>query len=99
MIGWHALPPGYDDQHGELKLVRHDHLNYRFKIIDKLGRGSFGQVIRAVDCKNGDTVAIKIIRNKKRFFQQALNEVRILEHIRKAVRAGTRACGNGGAAH
>jgi len=71
--------------------VRHDHLNYRFKIIDKLGRGSFGQVIRAVDCKNGDTVAIKIIRNKKRFFQQALNEVRILEHIRKAVRAGTRA--------
>ena len=35
---------GYDDQHGELKLVRNDHLNYRFKIMDKLGRGSFGQV-------------------------------------------------------
>lgn len=75
---------GYDDQTGDLKFVRNDHLAYRFRVLDKLGRGSFGQVVRAYDCKLDEYVAIKIIRNRKRFHQQAMVELRILDHITQA---------------
>lgn len=86
---WAPNNHGYDDTQGDLKLIRHDHLAYRFKIVDKLGKGSFGQVVRAYDYKTGDPVAIKVIRNKKRFFQQALTEVRLLDHIRKVDPVGS----------
>ncbi|CAG0903947.1 unnamed protein product, partial [Cyprideis torosa] len=53
-----------------------------------IGKGSFGQVIRALDRKDGQQVAIKIIRNKKRFHHQALVEVKILDHLRKKDKDG-----------
>lgn len=44
-----------------------DHVLYRFEILAILGKGSFGQVVKAFDHKTKAAVAIKIIRNKKRF--------------------------------
>jgi len=46
--------------------VTGDHIAYRYEIIELLGKGSFGQVIRAYDHKTKQYVAVKIIRNKKR---------------------------------
>jgi dual specificity tyrosine-phosphorylation-regulated kinase 2/3/4 len=63
--------------------VIHDHICYRYEILEVIGKGSFGQVIRALDHKTNTYVAIKIIRNKKRFHHQALVEVRILDELRK----------------
>ncbi|EAA12191.4 AGAP007847-PA, partial [Anopheles gambiae str. PEST] len=60
-----------------------DHICYRYEILEIIGKGSFGQVIRALDHKTKQYVAIKIIRNKKRFHHQALVEVRILDELRK----------------
>ncbi|KAL8631074.1 hypothetical protein Q9189_003185 [Teloschistes chrysophthalmus] len=74
---------GYDDERGDYNIVIGDHLAYRFEIIDILGKGSFGQVVRCIDHKTGGLVAIKIIRNKKRFHQQALVEVDILQKLRE----------------
>ncbi|XP_014486734.1 PREDICTED: probable serine/threonine-protein kinase dyrk2 [Dinoponera quadriceps] len=74
---------GYDDENGSYNKVLHDHISYRYEILEVIGKGSFGQVIRALDHKTGQHIAIKIIRNKKRFHHQALIEVRILEHLRK----------------
>lgn len=62
--------------------VAHDHICYRYEILEVIGKGSFGQVIRALDHRTNQHVAIKIIRNKKRFHHQALIEVRILDHLR-----------------
>ncbi|KOB66593.1 putative Dual specificity tyrosine-phosphorylation-regulated kinase, partial [Operophtera brumata] len=59
-----------------------DHIAYRYEILEVIGKGSFGQVIRALDHRIGTQVAIKIIRNKKRFHHQALVEVRVLDHLR-----------------
>lgn len=46
-------------------------------------------MIRALDHMTNKHVAIKIIRNKKRFHHQALVEVRILDHLRKKDKDGT----------
>ncbi|XP_074040597.1 dual-specificity tyrosine phosphorylation-regulated kinase 2 isoform X2 [Leptinotarsa decemlineata] len=74
---------GYDDDSGSYNKVLHDHICYRYEILEVIGKGSFGQVIRALDHMTNKHVAIKIIRNKKRFHHQALVEVRILDHLRK----------------
>lgn len=73
---------GYDDERGDYNIVFGDHLAYRYEVVDVLGKGSFGQVVRCVDHKDGGIVAVKIIRNKKRFHQQALVEVGILGRLR-----------------
>lgn len=76
---------GYDDDRGDYMIVTGDHLVYRYEVIDVLGKGSFGQVVRCIDHKTGGLVAIKIIRNKKRFHQQALVEVNILQKLKEWV--------------
>lgn len=76
---------GYDDDRGDYSIIPGDHLAYRYEIVDVLGKGSFGQVVRCIDHKLGVLVAIKIIRNKKRFHQQALVEVNILKKLREWV--------------
>jgi dual specificity tyrosine-phosphorylation-regulated kinase 2/3/4 len=76
---------GYDDDRGDYNIVMGDHLAYRYEVVDMLGKGSFGQVVRCIDHKTGHLVAIKIIRNKKRFHQQALVEVNILQKLREWV--------------
>ena len=81
---------GYDDERGDYNIVTGDHLAYRYEIVDILGKGSFGQVVRCVDHKTGGLVAIKIIRNKKRFHQQALVEVDILQKLREWVCASSK---------
>ena len=73
---------GYDDERGDYTIISGDHLAYRYEMVDVLGKGSFGQVARCIDHKTGALVAIKIIRNKKRFHQQALVEVDILQKLR-----------------
>ena len=49
------------------------------------GKGSFGQVIKAYDHKTQSHVALKIVRNEKRFHRQAQEEIRILEALKKQV--------------
>lgn len=72
---------GYDDERGDYIINMHDHLCYRYEITELLGKGSFGQVLKCLDHKTGEYVAIKIIRNKKRFHAQALVEVKILQDL------------------
>ncbi|KAF4555724.1 Protein kinase domain-containing protein 9 [Elsinoe fawcettii] len=74
---------GYDDERGDYNICMGDHLAYRYEVIDVLGKGSFGQVVRCIDHKEGGLVAVKIIRNKKRFHQQALVEVNILNKLKE----------------
>lgn len=49
------------------------------------GKGSFGQVVKAFDHKTQTHIALKIVRNEKRFHRQAQEEIRILEALKKQV--------------
>jgi dual specificity tyrosine-phosphorylation-regulated kinase 2/3/4 len=39
-------------------------------------------VVKAFDHKMKENVALKVIRNKKRFHKQGVVEVRVLDHLR-----------------
>ncbi|XP_063303111.1 dual specificity tyrosine-phosphorylation-regulated kinase 2-like [Pelobates fuscus] len=73
---------GYDDIEHLYIPVLHDHIAYRYEVQQVLGRGSFGQVVKAYDHKLHHHVAIKMIRNQKLYHQQAAQEIRILQHLR-----------------
>lgn len=74
---------GFDDENGDYKLIVGDHIAYRYEILQPLGKGSFGQVIKATDHREKRAVALKIIRNKSRFHHQAGVEVKILKFLKK----------------
>ncbi|MGH0119280.1 UNVERIFIED_CONTAM: hypothetical protein FKN15_026960 [Acipenser sinensis] len=74
---------GYDDEHGSYLKVLHDHIGYRFEVLEVIGKGSFGHVVKCLDHNTNELVAVKIIRNKKRFHHQALVEVKILDALRR----------------
>ncbi|OMJ72590.1 hypothetical protein SteCoe_28921 [Stentor coeruleus] len=74
---------GYDDDRGDYIITLGDHVAYRYEIIKLLGKGSFGQVVECYDYKRQEKVALKIIKNKKRFHQQAAVEIKILQQLRE----------------
>ncbi|KAJ3346745.1 Dual specificity tyrosine-phosphorylation-regulated kinase [Entophlyctis luteolus] len=74
---------GYDDSRGDYYVTSHDHIGYRYECISILGKGSFGQAIKCYDHKTKSIVAVKIIRNKKRFEKQGMVEVKVLDRLRK----------------
>ena len=73
---------GYDDKNGDYIIIIGDHIEYRYEIQKVLGKGSFGQVVQCFDHKTKDTIALKIIKNKKNFHKQALVEIKILQNIK-----------------
>ncbi|CAL8079128.1 unnamed protein product [Calicophoron daubneyi] len=81
---------GYDDDQGSYLNTAHDHVAYRYEVLKILGKGSFGQVVKAYDHKVGTYVALKMVRNEKRFTHQAAEEIRILEQLRQQDKDNTR---------
>jgi dual specificity tyrosine-phosphorylation-regulated kinase 2/3/4 len=73
---------GFDDERNDYKLTIGDHIAYRYEIQQTLGKGSFGQVCKCYDHKNKKHVALKIIRNQKRFHRQAKIEIKVLQHMK-----------------
>ena len=74
-------PTNFNDEEGDYIINIGTHLNYRYEIIECLGKGSFGEAIKCYDHKNKDLVCIKIINSQKKFQKQALIEIKILSEI------------------
>jgi hypothetical protein len=79
----------YDNNDGDYNIRIHDHLAYRYEILQILGKGTFGQVVKCFDHKRREEVAVKVIKNKKRFYTQALIELKILQKLRQNDRENT----------
>jgi len=70
---------GWDDEHYDYKITAGEMLADRYELKQRIGKGSFGQVVRCWDHKEGCEVAIKIIKSKKPFMVQAQTEIKLLE--------------------
>ena len=73
----------YDDNDNRYRLVKIDHIAYRYEIKKCLGKGVFGNVILTYDHKENGNVAMKILRNEKRFYRQGNIEIELLKKIKK----------------
>ncbi|XP_076876174.1 dual specificity tyrosine-phosphorylation-regulated kinase 1A [Brachyhypopomus gauderio] len=74
---------GYDDDNFDYIVKNGEKWMDRYEIDSLIGKGSFGQVVKAYDRSEQEWVAIKIIKNKKAFLNQAQIEVRLLELMNK----------------
>ena len=70
---------GFDDEYYDYIVKSGEKFLDRYEIDSLIGKGSFGQVVKAFDLEEQEYVAIKIIKNKRPFLQQAQIEVRLLE--------------------
>lgn len=61
------------------KIVNPD--GHTYEILERLGHGTFGQVLKCHHSGSSSHVALKIIKNKPAYFHQALVEVRILQML------------------
>ncbi|KTG07315.1 hypothetical protein cypCar_00016157 [Cyprinus carpio] len=66
---------GYDDENYDYIVKNGEKWMDRYEIDSLIGKGSFGQVVKAYDRAEQEWVAIKIIKNKKAFLNQAQIEI------------------------
>lgn len=72
---------GWDDENYDYIITTGELFYGRYKIKERIGKGSFGQVVRAEDMETHREVAIKIIKSKKPFLMQAKTEIELLTHL------------------
>jgi dual specificity protein kinase YAK1 len=53
----------------------------RYLILDVLGQGTFGQVVKCQNMKTQEVVAVKVIKNRTAYFNQSMMEVSVLDLV------------------
>ncbi|KAL2159595.1 hypothetical protein VTH06DRAFT_2164 [Thermothelomyces fergusii] len=77
---------GYDNEESDYILYVNDilgseeagHKN-RYLILDVLGQGTFGQVVKCQNMRTQEVVAVKVIKNRTAYFNQSMMEVSVLD--------------------
>lgn len=54
-----------------------------YHVIEKLGSAAFSNAVQARDLHTGMDVCLKIIKNSKEFFDQSLDEIKLLKFVNK----------------
>jgi serine/threonine protein kinase len=56
-------------------------LRNRYLILDVLGQGTFGQVVKCQNLKTQEVVAVKVVKNRTAYFNQSMMEVSVLDLV------------------
>lgn len=75
---------GYDNEDCDYILYVNDVLGSegnKYLILDVLGQGTFGQVVKCQNLKTHEIVGVKVIKNKEAYAQQSTMEIMILDIV------------------
>ncbi|PIS53526.1 hypothetical protein CJI97_003204 [Candidozyma auris] len=76
---------GYDNVDSDYILYVNDMLGVeegrKYVVLDLLGSGTFGQVVKCQNLANQSVVAVKVIKSSAPFLNQSLSEVKLLEFL------------------
>ncbi|KAJ6317793.1 hypothetical protein OIU76_013352 [Salix suchowensis] len=71
------------EEHKDLPIVLNTVIAGRYYVTEYLGSAAFSKVIQAHDLHTGVDVCLKIIKNDKDFFDQSLDEIKLLKIVNK----------------
>lgn len=76
---------GHDNENSDYILYVNDVLGTeegrKYIVLDLLGSGTFGQVVKCQNLSNQSFCAVKVIKSKPAYMNQSLTEVKLLEHL------------------
>ncbi|PIN15058.1 LAMMER dual specificity kinase [Handroanthus impetiginosus] len=77
-----------DDKDGHYIFAIGENLTPRYRILSKMGEGTFGQVLECLDNERKEIVAIKVVRSIQKYREAAMIEIDVLQKL-----AGHDVCG------
>jgi hypothetical protein len=72
---------GVCDEHGHYISHTYDHILYRYKTLDILGKGSYGTVLKCYDLKHKYECALKIVKSTHKYKDSMRKEMCILQRL------------------
>ncbi|KAL8110010.1 serine/threonine-protein kinase AFC3 isoform X2 [Apium graveolens] len=78
-----------DDREGHFEFSLGDNLTPRYKILSKMGEGTFGRVLECWDRQTREYVAIKVVRSIHKYREAAMIEIDVLEQLAKNEKGGS----------
>ncbi|GAY60224.1 hypothetical protein CUMW_200300 [Citrus unshiu] len=89
----HVSPPRRDDdREGHYVFNLGENLTPRYKILSKMGEGTFGRVLECWDRQTQERVAIKVVRSIRKYRDAAMIEIDVLQHLAKNDKGGSSHC-------
>ncbi|GER40376.1 protein kinase [Striga asiatica] len=86
----HVSPPKRDDDRdGHYVYSLGENLTPRYKILSKMGEGTFGRVLECWDRERREYVAIKVVRSISKYRDAAMAEVDVLQRLAKNDKDGS----------
>ncbi|KAJ9535812.1 hypothetical protein OSB04_un001036 [Centaurea solstitialis] len=71
------------EENKDLPIVINSVIGSRYCVTEYLGSAAFSKVVQAHDLQMGIDVCLKIIKNDKDFFDQSLDEIKLLKFVNK----------------
>jgi Protein kinase domain len=95
-----SSPTNYDDSVGHYKGRKGSVIADRYRVVKEVGVGTFGRVLQCIDLKHRrkndhpdqDIVAIKVVRNVKRYHESAIIEANIIRDVNRRGGRGLSHC-------
>merc|ERR1711939_981514 len=81
-----------DDDDGHFIVHENSKLGERYTLLNLLGQGTFGKVVRALDVRSRKEVAVKIIRAVPKYRDASRIELRVLQTLRAADEVNRNRC-------